>query len=394
MRVMASRRLLWTLCTAMAVTACTDTESSTNLNPEGPPMLRQARLFHRVFDAQNPTVSFKRRVFGFGTHELATADEVVDEINAAIVLNNDFRLIIDELLVGNNLEEIACRSAVDDDEFQRIPLGANPDDIARCAVADEALDSSCFGATAVCVCQNDAGCARGVEIVEKGKPVGVLDQNQDGAGDDFQMIAGAVGIQCGDIDVPISLNGDQTGSYWNPSGDQNRPAMGGFDALGPALVLKSAGPLPTNLPCTITTSEEVVDKEGVRLCAPPNGDIAQSCTPGDMSAWTFRTEALIFVPASWSDGEMGVSRTADATFAANTTLATATIGNVTVQEGGAAFTAFTTELDMTGQLLNIKWTAPGLDANTTYTVTVTPQVTDTYGQGAPAPQTFTFTTGP
>ena len=36
-------------------------------------------------------------------------------------------------------------------------------------------------------------------------------------------------------DMFISQNGDTTGSYWNPSGDQNRPAMGGFDALGPAL---------------------------------------------------------------------------------------------------------------------------------------------------------------
>ena len=64
-------------------------------------------------------------------------------------------------------------------------------------------------------------------------PVGILDVNQDGAADDTRFIAGAVGIKCGAIDVPIDLDN----SYWNPSGDQNEPAMGGFDALGPAIVL-------------------------------------------------------------------------------------------------------------------------------------------------------------
>ena len=44
------------------------------------------------------------------------------------------------------------------------------------------------------------------------------------------------------------------------------------------------------------------------------------------------------------------------------------------------------------QLLTITWTAQ-LAADTVYTVTFTPAVTDTYAQGVPAPLTYTFTTG-
>ena len=98
-------------------------------------MLRQVRLNHRVFDAADPTISFPRRVFAFGTHDLAVADEIQPQVTSAIVVNNSMRLVIDELLVGNNLEEIACRLPPHDpatgrnDAFQAVPIGATQDDI-------------------------------------------------------------------------------------------------------------------------------------------------------------------------------------------------------------------------------------------------------------------------
>src|SRR6185436_16776080 len=113
---------------------------------------------------------------------------------------------------------------------------------------------------------------------------GVLDVNQDGAADDTRLIAGSVGIKCGSIEVPM----DQNASYWNPSGDQNKPAMGGFDALGPALVLAPSGALPTNLDCLLSFAPDIVDKQNVQVCAPPGGDITQDCTPGDVGAFKFK----------------------------------------------------------------------------------------------------------
>src|SRR5437868_10649833 len=99
-------KLMIGLGLALAASACTDTDSATNLVPEGPPMVRQVRLNHKVKNADNSESTF--RVFGFGTHELAKPEELKSgQITSASALNNSFRIITDELLVGNNLEEIA-----------------------------------------------------------------------------------------------------------------------------------------------------------------------------------------------------------------------------------------------------------------------------------------------
>ena len=114
----------------------------------------------------------------------------------------------------------------------------------------------------------------------------VADLNQDGSADDTRMIAGAVGIQCGTIDVPIDIDM----SYWNPSGNQQKPAMGGFDALGPALVVIPSAGLPTNTECRLRFAPDIVDKQGIQVCAPPGGDVTQNCTPGDVGAFKFTVE--------------------------------------------------------------------------------------------------------
>ncbi len=377
------------VCIVLAIAsaaACTDTESATSLNPAGPPMVRQVRLKEDFIQSGN---IHDRRVFAFGTHPNATADDE-HAVTTAAALDNSLRIIIDELLIGNNLQEVACRGLVGTDEFSRVPVGATPDDIRRCAAADDVLTSSCpDGATAICICQNDAGCLRGTETVAKGQPVGVLDENLDGGADMMRFIAGAAGIQCGAINVNIDLQS----SYWNPSGNQQEPAMGGFDALGPAIVLVSQGPLPTNVTCKLTFAPDVTDKDGIQVCAPPGGDVAQDCTPGNMDAFTFGVEAMSIVPVSWADGDVGVSRTADAFFSLNTNITASTLAGIKVTEGAATnFTAFTV-MQPTAVSMKFVWTAPGLKANTKYTITLPKTITDTYNQPLPADAVYTFTTG-
>lgn len=368
------------------VVACTSSDSATNLRPEGPPFVRQVRMNTNI----DGTV---RRVFAFGTHALASAEEVQPDVNNALAKTLGMRIIIDELLVGNNLEEIQCRGAVDDDAFARVPLGSNPDDIARCSVADDVLPSTCTGATAVCICQNPAGCVRNADIIEMGKPVGVQDINQDGATDGRQMVAGAVGIRCGAIDVPIDL----VNSYWNPSGDQNKPAMGGFDALGPAIVLNPMGPMPTNIDCGLVFADTIVDKQSQQPCTPvdptldANGEIKQGCSPGDLSSFHFKVEALSLAASSWADQATGVSRVDPALFETNVPVDAAQLATITVKQAGAAFTGFTVTNPMP-TVIQITWTG-GLAATTVYEVTFPTTVTDTFAQPLPAPQVFTFTTG-
>jgi hypothetical protein len=385
---------------SLFASACTDTESATDLNPEGPPMIRQVRLKAVNTDA-NGSVS-TRRVFAFGTHPLAaTTDYPALGANSMVTIaatGQSMRIIMDELLVGNYLEEIACRGPLDaaGTAYDRVPLGATPDDIAKCASARDVLGTQCPGTMthAVCLCKDDGGCG-GADPMKtcgreqcKNDPVGVLDVNQDGAADDTRLIAGSVGIKCGAMDIPM----DQNASYWNPSGDQNKPAMGGFDALGPALVLAPAAALPTNLDCLLNFAPNIVDKQGVQVCAPTNGDVEQNCTPGDVSAFKFKVEALRVTNQSFANNQMGVDRSAPVILVANAAIAPATVTAVTVTQNGAPFTGFTLSLPLPTSL-KITWNPPGLAAMTTYVINVATTLTDTYGQPLPQMISYTFTTG-
>jgi hypothetical protein len=369
------------------IAGCPDYDSSTNLHPEGPPKVQQVRM-KETYLIQGTTDTSSRRVFGFGTHPNAI-DIEQHPVTSATLQSQSFRIIMDELLVGNNLEEVACRSNVDGDAYSRVPVGATPDDIARCATAQDVLPQTCKGQFAVCLCQNDAGCSVGATLIEKGLPVGIDDKNQDGAADDTRMIAGAVGVKCGSIDVPIDLNA----SYWNPSGNQQPPAMGGFEALGPAIVLVPLNGLPNNLECQITFAEDVVDKQNVRVCANPNGDIDTDCTPGDTAAVNFKAEPMKFLSVSFEDNATGVPRTDPVVFVANTNLDPTAAAGVTITGPGTTpFTAFTATISM-NKIISITPTGAGFDANTMYTVTLATTIKDTFGQPLPASMVVHFTTG-
>lgn len=335
-------------------------------------------------------------VFAFGTHPQVTSEDQAHPVTSAKSIDNRLRIIMDELLVGNHLEEIACRSPVDEDAYDRVPVGATPDDVARCSVARDVLEKSCpDGPRAICICKLDGGC----NGIEKGKPVGVKDENGDGAADDTRFIAGAVGLRCGTIDVPI--NTEQ--SYWNPSGDQNVPAMGGFDALGPAIVLKPAAPVgapmgvvpffPTNTTCSLVFDPSVVDKQGNQVCAPPDGDITKGCTPGDVSAFTFKVEPLSSRVLALQPGQTGVSRTNAIQIKFSAPLAEDTLSGIELLVGGNPYPDVTIATS-TPDTVRLTPTADGgFPAETEFTISIATSVTDYYDQPLPMPFTFTFTTG-
>lgn len=390
-----SHRTLGALAASLAALACSTPGSATDLHPEGPPMIEQVRL------SETTSVGVTHVVFGFGSHPDATA---VDEhaVTAATATNNKLRIIIDELLRGNDLEEIACRAVVDSDSYARVPLGATPDDIARCAVAKDVLPARCPATNplSVCICANDAGCKAvvGTDVFAKGDPVGVRDEDLDGAADNTRFIAGAVGLRCGGMDIPINLDM----SYWTPSGNQQKPAQGGFDALGPAIVLVP-GPtdppvamfsLPTSTDCGLVFSPDVVDKDGNQVCAPPDGDIEAGCTPGDTSAVHFTVEPLTLLSSAQLSRQ---SLTSNIIFTANVAIdqTTVTQDNITVaQDDGTPVTAFTFLSPPPGpNQFALVWAMPSpLAPMTHYTITVGTGVTDAYHKSAPQPLQFAFTT--
>jgi len=368
-----------------------------------------------------------RRVFAFGSHPQATDEQAhaittayagvdtteaircdamtndcvnANSSNLSAPNTNHIRVIFSKLLLPNPLEEIECA----DGSFQEVPVGATPDDIAGCSVPPDVLPQTCKGKYAVCLCQDDAGCTVVTPtnptplMFQKGQPVGVKDDNGDGAADIFKFVPGVAGIQCGTIPVPLDLDthnspAAQLFTYYNPSGNQEVPATGGFEALGPAIILKPFGPMPTNLTCGLTFSSDVTDKSNEQVCAPVGGMPADgskpgTCTPGDVSAFSFKTEPLRTEPdGAHLEGMTGVDRTLDLTLSPNVPVDPATIMGITV----APTTTFTITQDTGGNIV-VTWTG-GLAANTMYTVTVPATLTDTFAQPLPAPFVLHFTTG-
>src|SRR5262249_38267255 len=112
---------------SLTVAACTDLDSATNLNPEGPPMIRQVRLKEKYQDATGVLTDRAAPVFAFGTHPQITGPDEAHAVTSATAIGNKLRVIMDELLVGNYLEQIECRAPVTTDgAFDSVPIGATP----------------------------------------------------------------------------------------------------------------------------------------------------------------------------------------------------------------------------------------------------------------------------
>lgn len=364
--------------------ACSDDESPTELHPEGPPMVQQVFVQERVLSGEVAREKFQ---LAFGDHPgipLPDEDPVVGddrEVTSAVARGSaKIRVVFDEILVGNYLEEIQCA----DGSFSVVPIGADPDDLKDCAGPDL---SRC-----VAVCIGSSG------------PIGILDENGDGAVDNTQMrdYGGgelAVSVLCGDQPMPL----DPELSFYNPSGNQLLPAVDlpdSIDGLGPALILAPLDGMKTGSACMLTFRPEVVDKDGENVCAPPDGDIAAGCNPGDTSLISFTVEplALAELGASPEDGEIDVPLTEEGqTYAQivlpwNAALDPDSLGAITLvddMDNPVTIEPMLSAED--GAFLTIR-VPGGYDPNTTYTVTISTELTDKFGGPLPAEITLMFTT--
>jgi hypothetical protein len=392
---MATARFTWMAMLSPALFACGTSESPTDLDPEGPPMVREVFLT----ETQGcPGGRTSCQILAYGTHPDAIDPEAPDGdmkrpvTNAAPVTGQRIRIVMDELLIGNYLEEIACNAVVDEDQYQSVPVGATPDDIAACAVAADVLHETCTGEFAVCLGPNG--------------PVGVLDEDGDGTSDDTQFIDGAVGLRCrtadGDEIIP-AINLQAT--YWQPSGNQQVPAAGGFDALGPAIVLNAAHGLPTATTCQIVFADNVTDRAGNPVCGPKYGGEAPDtleawpppfdCTPGDTTEVTFGVDILRVLNSIPADGAVNVRRIVTGetygrvivNFNAEVAIASVEDFTLTPTPPGAV----TVEAAMGNNRSIEIHVEGGFAPTTTYTLTI-PAPTDYYGQPLGQSFTISFTT--
>ena len=363
--------------------ACSDDDSSTELHPEGPPMVQQVFVQEKVI---TDTTTREKFQLAFGDHpEIPLPDEDSvngddrEVVNAVARGTAKLRVVFDEILVGNYLEEIACA----DGSYSPVPIGADPDDIKDCSGPDL---SRC-----VAVCIGDSG------------PVGILDENEDGASDETRMRdygGGELGVSvmCGDQMMPL----DPEASFYNPSGNQLLPAVPppqNINGLGPALVLVPLDGMRTGSECTLTFRGDVKDKDGETVCAPPDGNIDAGCSAGDTSLISFTVEPLSLFSSAPEHEETEVALTDPAS--PDATILLQFIAAIDPDSVDAI-----TLTDMAGDPVPVSATVSsddaaivtvtvegGYQAETEYTITIGTGLTDKYGGALPAEITVTFTTG-
>jgi len=360
---------------ASALVGCGEAAKSTELHPEGPPLVLQVfareRILEEADDGSKPLVPQSRLAFGSHPDIDSESDDGVvaaamtslawepptDETLPVRVRARPARvgqrvhIVIDELLRGNNLEEVLC---ADGTTWSRVPLGTTPADIANCAGADL---SKCTGAHAVC------------------SGMGVMDNDNDKMFDSTRLIGGAVTLDCGGA---VELNLEQ--SFYNPSGNQLIPAGSiGVDGLGPSVALTPGVTLTPKAHCTIAFGSDVVDKDGNRPCAPTDGAIDGTCAPGDMTLVQFDVEPFLVAGSEPTDASSDVPllREGDADTDINIVF-NLPLDPATVAAGGFVVTANGTPVDgLTAAVpatdpSSVTLTIPtGFQPATTYEVKVT-----------------------
>jgi len=360
----------------VAAAGCDDAKSNTQLDPEGPPRVRQVFVTETVLVGGSVRI---RDGLAFGEHEDIIGCDGCDDdgvVTTAVATGNQqIRIVLDELVRGNDLEEVACA----DGSWSRIPRGTTPDDIADCSPPElQRCTAVCIGA---------------------GGAVGILDEDEDGAADDFRMIEYAtdelgVTLVCGGVNIPL----DRELSFYNPSGNQQIPAGPiGKDGLGPAIIIVPSGGMRTASACTINFNMAIQDKDGNQICAPPNGERLGDCTPGNTEEISFSTEALVLEGSNPADAATGVTLTTGALpdknllFQFNAGIAMATVGAFALTAGGSPVTATATVSVDDPSLVTVV-VAGGLAGDTDYVITLATTLTDSFGGPLPAEVTVSFST--
>lgn len=353
---------------------CSDNQNSTELIPEGPPEILQVFVTERIMSGSATRTAAQ---LAFGSHpELDETDD--GTVNTAVArAGQRIRIVFDELLVGNDIEEIACA----DGTFSAVPRGATPDDVAACAGEVEAL-----------------GDCRDICIGANG-PVGILDENDDGAADDFRMLSDAVTITCDGTTIPWN---DQQ-SFYQPSGNQLIGAGPlGVNSLGPALVVIPQSGLRAGAACSIELSPNIVDKDDIRPCA----DGGSGCNPGDISAIAWSVEGLAVSGSDPLNNATNVNPAlangnANVLVQFNAAIDAATVANISVADETAAFPpcpdmnatgCLSAAVNMNDPTIVTITVRGGYTPDNMHTVTVPTTVTDIFGGPMPAEHTISFTT--
>jgi hypothetical protein len=222
-------------------------------------------------------------------------------------------------------------------------------------------------------------------------------------GTNFSYTSGGVG--CSGISaagVPNARPADTCDGFYDPSGNQILPIDAGYEGIGPRFYLyplfAASGPFPADSDCELTLSNTITDKDNLALAAPTR-------------PYTWHTEVVSIVAtdpeASAADAEMIPSGPApDAISVSMNTLidpASVAAGSISVTRtaldtsgnptGAATPVAGTTAQDGEDGTLLVWTPDAALTDNNLYTLTVAGGATglkDTYGKAMPANAVLVF----
>ncbi len=387
---------------ALGGAGCAEDPSITDLEPAGPPSVRQLLVDTNSLDEQCPiacggTFPGGPQPLGLaaGEHELIndcdpagncpdgfTCDNVGNFPHCRDANGNlpgvqhgmleppiEIHAVFKELLAGASVEQFICLCQGD-------PATATSEDPTLCdtsngsAYTDNPFD--CSG----CADTNPASGVGGQ----------CVDDDQNGLPDLSALFQGVAHVACG---TSFSWDSDVSSGYYAPAGSQVIPVADGLSGLGPALVLDIDTLLPADSDCTLSlpggANGPITDKDGNALVDPS-------------FALTWHTDTIGLVDTTPEDMSTGVpdsTRTVTATFDTLLDASSVTASSVTFTPPVTGITVGLTASSANAggnDTISIKIPASpnGLQAGTMYTVSIS-GITDTFGSALTTPVSFSFT---
>jgi|GEM_PF-1562052 len=355
----------------LVAVGCSEEDSITELNPAGPPAVAQ------LFMIAPGSSDFQ---LAFGEHpDLPDDDGVIDNAEPSKDLQR-LRIVVDELLVGNTLEQIQCNN----EQFVDVPDGITPDDVDDCSGS---LPEDLADCTSLCVFDGEPN---GLRLIEDSFGVPRLNFRIRHNADDEPVVR----VRCDGQLMPF----DTDASFWNPSGNQQVPASdAGIGGLGPAIVIDRLS-LRVSSECGLEFDPTIVDKDGNQVCAPDGGDFLDGeCSPGDVSRIAFGVDDLVpsTSPANGATAARIRPGNEEIILQFNADLDRETV----VPENFVLSPPIDFELevlsdsDVTLSLPDSR-TGLGYATSTEYTLTIDDAVTDIFGSPLLEPFVLTYTTEP
>lgn len=381
MGCLPGRRTLWAALAlaTLAGAGCVKDESLFLLNPEGPPEV--VAVFVDVEEEPDydndgepgPTVGvyadlYAGHALAFGAHPDINNGNPVTPPIAEVTLDSPIRVIFDELLDGQTMEQFKCACWDPDDSgslaaVDNCPAGgqlySDSPDVNSCTGCPDSMDTP----------EDETGRCE--------------DATQDGTPDDSVLKPGLATVSCDNSGFTTETSDEDSGDY-QPSGSLVIPAFSTVDGLGPAFRFHPTFVFyPSEANCTLTmnANSTITDKDGVALA---QTQIPFTTTSTYIAATTVANNAMNVTPASADNPTTPTTevRNFDITFNGPVDGSPANLALVTMSCTGAGPTPGAATFNPAAPFRVRISTNPGYGVGRTCTVTIDSTFEDAWGNAA------------